>query len=139
MAAREDVNDRPRVLVVDDDLSTRTLLQRMLDHLGYAASVARDGAEAVHSATSGEYDIILMDGRMPGLDGYEATRRIRAAENGSHVAVIAMTGATSPADHQRARDAGMDSLLPKPMTMDELRTVLQTALDNSHAKPRRLS
>lgn len=132
-AGREGVNDRPRVLVVDDDVSIRTLLQRMLEHLGYAAAVASDGADAVHAATSGEYVVILMDSRMPGLDGYEATRRIRASENGSDVSIIAMSGATSPADHRRATEAGMDGILAKPMTLEALRAVLQTALDNSHA------
>jgi two-component system sensor histidine kinase/response regulator len=116
-----------RVLVVDDNAMNCKLAVKQLSKLGIDADAVSDGALAIEAIASRRYPVILMDCQMPNVDGYEATRRIRALENGtSRCTIIAMTAGTLPGDRQECLDAGMDDYLAKPVTLQALETMLQT-------------
>jgi signal transduction histidine kinase/ActR/RegA family two-component response regulator/HPt (histidine-containing phosphotransfer) domain-containing protein len=109
------------VLVVDDNDTNRTIAVRMLETLGHRADVAADGTEAIRAHARVAYDLILMDCRMPLMDGYEATRTIRAAEGaGRRTPIVAMTASAMVIDRQRCRDAGMDDYLSKPVRLEDV-------------------
>lgn len=116
---------RRRVLVADDNAANRLVFSRMLTGLGCEVVLAGDGEEAVRIAGEDEVDVILMDCRMPVVDGYEAARRIRAAEGGRRVPIIALTAAVMAHDQQAARDAGMDDFLAKPVDIDAFRSTVE--------------
>ncbi|MEC5385793.1 PAS domain S-box protein [Uliginosibacterium sp. H3] len=109
-----------RVLAVDDVRQNLELLSIILRRYGHTVVLANDGASAVAFATSDRYDVILMDVQMPGIDGLEATRRIRAREqagNSPRVPVIALTASVMDADRDAARQAGMDGFASKPVEL----------------------
>lgn len=118
---------RCHVLVADDNEATRTVLDRMLHRFGYDVTRVPDGAAAVHAARATRFDLILMDGRMPVLDGYDAARQIREEEeeDGRRVPIILMSASHMPSDREAAREAGMDDVLPKPMGLQDLRATLE--------------
>ncbi len=114
-----------RVLVAEDVDINRELICRQLEGLGFHARPARDGNEAVAAAREGGLDLILMDMRMPGLDGISATRQIRELEpTGTRVPIVAITANASEADRRACLDAGMDDHLAKPVRSAELQAVL---------------
>ncbi len=108
------------ILVAEDNEINRVVAKAMLAKLGRSTAFARNGREAVEMALNGNYAAILMDCQMPELDGYEATRRIRAVENGRHTPIIAMTAHSMPGDRTRCLAAGMDDYLSKPIRLGEL-------------------
>ena len=113
------------MLVAEDVDINRDLICRQLEGLGFHARPARDGNEAVAAAREGGLDLILMDMRMPGLDGISATRQIRELEpTGTRVPIVAITANASEADRRACLDAGMDDHLAKPVRSAALRAVL---------------
>jgi CheY-like chemotaxis protein len=114
------------ILVVEDNEANRILAIRLLEKLGYSAVAVRDGREAVHATADGGYPLVLMDCHMPGMDGFEATRAIRAREAGRHerLPVIAMTASVTKPDREACLDAGMDDIVTKPVMIDVLSQVL---------------
>jgi two-component system, sensor histidine kinase and response regulator len=125
------------VLVADDNEINRTAVLALLAQRNLHAAVAHDGGEAVEMARRDHYDAILMDCVMPQVDGFQATRRIRAAETGRHVPIIALTALRMPGDRERCLQAGMDDYLGKPL----LGPALDAALDRwlPHPAPFQLS
>ena len=114
------------MLVVDDNAVNRMVAAEMLRKRGYKVDVARDGEEAVAAAAKGEFGIVLMDCHMPIMDGYEATRAIRASENGGErTAIIAMTSDTVDSVRDACFDAGMDDYLAKPVTGEDLHAAVE--------------
>ncbi|HLJ50630.1 MAG TPA: ATP-binding protein [Bryobacteraceae bacterium] len=111
-----------RVLIAEDNLVNRHLMVKLLEKKGLLVDVATNGLEAVAYSTSSSYAVILMDCQMPGMDGYEATRRIRAAERGTgqHTPVIAITANASEGDRDQCWAAGMDQHLTKPIRPEAL-------------------
>ncbi len=110
-----------RVLVVDDTAVNRELVKLMLQPLGFEVEEASGGAEGVKAAVSQAYDLILMDVRMPGVDGLEATRVIRATSKlNSHVPILALTADVQPENTLACRAAGMDDVLAKPIVPQQL-------------------
>jgi CheY-like chemotaxis protein len=109
---------RARVLVVEDNEVNRVLAAELLALLGVEVVLAEDGAQALDRLRQGGVDLVLMDCQMPTLDGYEATRRWRALEQGegrqARVPVVALTANVMPNDFDLAMAAGMDDLLGKP-------------------------
>jgi signal transduction histidine kinase/CheY-like chemotaxis protein/HPt (histidine-containing phosphotransfer) domain-containing protein len=104
-----------RVLVVDDNPTNRLVATKMLKDFDVQTDTACDGAEAVTAANRFNYDLILMDVRMPEMDGFQATRSIRARrERSSTVPIIAFTANAFPDDIKACRDAGMDDFVVKP-------------------------
>ena len=112
-----------RALVADDNDANRLVAGRMLTLLGYEVEVAHDGCEAVRLVETQHFDLVLMDCHMPVLDGHAATNLIRKTETGRRVPIIAMTASVMASDRQAAEAAGMDDFLPKPVSLQELRTI----------------
>ena len=113
-----------RVLVVEDNPVNQLVAVGLLRALGYAATTADDGEVAVQEMRKGGYDAVLMDVQMPRMDGYAATRAIRA-EQTVHVPVIAMTAAAVEGERERCLAAGMDDFLTKPVDPSALTAVLE--------------
>jgi signal transduction histidine kinase/ActR/RegA family two-component response regulator len=117
---------RGRLLLVEDNPVNREIAQAALASFGCDVEVADDGAAAVALAARGRYDVILMDCEMPGLNGYDATRAIRAqeaaseADGASRVPIVALTASALATDRERALQAGMDEHLAKPFTREDL-------------------
>jgi len=125
-----------RVLVVDDDAVSRTLAIGVLGRLGIAARIAHDGREAIVEVADRPYDVVVMDVRMPGLDGHEATRAIRALPPGAHQPwIVALTSELHADDRRRCREAGMDDYIAKPFRAETLRETLQRALERLKPAP----
>jgi len=123
-AAVADVTADPttlRALIVDDHPVNRQMLRLMIEAAGCEAVEAVDGLEAVEKVQRDAFDLVLMDVRMPRLDGLEATRRIRALPSAaSEVAILAVTADAMPEDAARCLAAGMDAHLAKPVTYERL-------------------
>ena len=122
-----------RLLVVEDNPVNSALVEAMLDKLNYSAAVfVTTGNEAVDAYKKQRSDLILMDCHMPEMDGYEATRTIRALEAGSGsgddhqpVIIIAMTGDAMHDNQDLCLEAGMDDFLAKPFTVHNLDEILR--------------
>ena len=115
-----------QVLLVEDHPVNREVASEMLQQLGLQVSTAEDGSLALDMLRQQNFDLVLMDLHMPGLNGLETTQRIRAAEApGEHLPIIALTADVVQNARQRCLDAGMDDYLSKPLTLAELQQVLQ--------------
>jgi CheY-like chemotaxis protein len=127
-AAQASVSDREplaglRVLLVDDNRTNRLVGLKSLEALGAYAETAESGEAAIAAAISGGYDLILMDVNMPGMDGMEATRRIRELPGReAHVPIVALTADVMTHHQQAYREAGMNGFVPKPFSPAQLLT-----------------
>jgi two-component system cell cycle response regulator DivK len=110
----------PRILLVEDNEMNRDMLSRRLVRRGHVVEIAVDGAEGVARALEGGWDLILMDMSLPEIDGWEATRRIRADERGKAVPIIALTAHAMSGDRDKALDAGCNDYDTKPVDLDRL-------------------
>ena len=108
----------PRVLVVDDDVKITSFLRRGLALEGYAVTVANSGAEGLRAAAEHEPDVLVLDIMMPGIDGIEVCRRIRAAD--MPVPILMLTARDTVADRVKGLDSGADDYLVKPFALEEL-------------------
>jgi signal transduction histidine kinase/ActR/RegA family two-component response regulator len=115
-----------RILLVEDNPVNQLVASRMLQKLGHAVHSVSNGAAAVAEFQQSDWDLILMDCQMPELDGYAATRQIRALESslGRQPQIVALTANNLEDDGARCRDAGMDGFLAKPVNPDALHRVL---------------
>lgn len=125
-----------RILAAEDVAVNRELIRLFLEPRGYQVDVACDGAEAVDMVQRATYDVVLMDMQMPGMDGLQATRVIRAM-GGAHAAlpIIALSANIVPDQVQRCLDAGMTSHLAKPFTSETLCAVVEQWARPAAAKP----
>ena len=116
-----------RVLVAEDDPVNQQVVTAMLERLGCEVQVVDDGAAAIRSLQDTYFDLVFMDCHMPGMDGYEATRSIRAAEQGSgrRVAIVALTADALASDRERGLASGMDDFLTKPASSVQLSQVIE--------------
>lgn len=119
---------RGRVLLVEDNSVNRLVAQRLLKRLGLEVSVAVDGLEALEVFESTRPALILMDCDMPRMDGFEATRRIRATATGAKTPIIALTANATTEDRQRCLASGMNEMLTKPIDERRLHKALQVYL-----------
>ena len=103
-----------KILVVEDTEDNRQILRDLLGMAGYDMIEANDGAEGVAQATAHKPDLILMDIQMPVMDGYEATRRIKADPNLKAIPIVAVTSYALSGDEEKARAAGCDGYIAKP-------------------------
>lgn len=113
---------RHRVLLAEDHPINQIVARQLLASLGVEVTVARNGQEAVDTGAKTRFDLVFMDCQMPLVDGYEATRRLRAA--GSPVPIIALTASVAESDYRAALEAGMDGFLSKPFTKSGLEAIL---------------
>ena len=115
-----------RVLLVEDNVNNRKVVQIMLLRLGIEPDIAEDGAAAVSACEAADYDLILMDIQMPVMDGIETTRRIRALEDPakSRVTIIALTANAMKGNAENYLTAGMNDYMSKPIDRSELRTLI---------------
>ena len=126
--------DGARVLVVDDSEVNAELASEVLRGAGYAVDVARDGQGALAEVARRSYDVVLLDGRMPGMDGYETSRRIRRLEREGKIhaerplAIIALTASAGSTDRDQAIHAGMDDYVAKPFEASALLQVVAAHL-----------
>ncbi len=124
------------VLLAEDNPVNAVVATKQLARLGARVDVAADGMEAIESARRGAYDIVFMDCQMPELDGFEATRRIRAYEDLAglrRVPIVAMTANAMTGDRERCFEAGMDDHLAKPVHPAELTAVMARFLPSGDA------
>ncbi|MBV8748113.1 MAG: response regulator, partial [Candidatus Eremiobacteraeota bacterium] len=129
--------DRVLVLVAEDNPVNRRLALQQLKTLGFRADAVTDGREAIDAVARTHYDLVLMDGQMPDVDGVEATREIRRDEalRGGHVPIIAMTANTLEGDRQACLAAGMDDYLAKPVRIGDLRAAVERWVDTECGAP----
>jgi CheY-like chemotaxis protein len=113
-----------RVLVVDDNVDAAATLDLLLRSLGHETRVAHDGMKALEIAHQFRPEVILLDIGMPGLDGYEVARRLRAMNHGTSFRIVAVTGWGQDADRSKAKEAGFDLHLVKPVDLGVLSKVL---------------
>jgi two-component system, sensor histidine kinase and response regulator len=123
--------DSHRILVAEDNVVNQKVACRILEKLGFGVDVAADGEAAFRAWSSGRYDLILMDCQMPIMDGYEATRTIRAREGaGEHIPIIALTAHAMKGADNECLSAGMDDYLSKPIDRERLQQALQRWLED---------
>jgi len=127
-----------RILLAEDNTTNQVVAFGMLRKLGHEeVTLASDGAQACQMGLAGDYDLILMDCQMPELDGYEATRRLRAG--GCTAPIVAMTASAVKGDRERCIAAGMNDYITKPIDLKVLRNVLARWTHEPPARPQDLS
>ncbi len=114
---------KARVLVAEDNPVNQRVVSGLLKKLGCEVELASDGSRAVEAWRQGAFDLVFMDCQMPELDGFEATRRIRATQQ-KHVPIVALTAGVMEGDRERCLAAGMDAFLSKPVRLEELERAL---------------
>ncbi len=113
-----------RIMIVEDSHDSRDMLRFLLEHAGHEVHEAADGPSGVAAILEVRPDIALVDVGLPGLDGFEVARRVRADAQGRHVRLVALTGYGLPEDHRRSQEAGFDAHLVKPVDPARLAAVI---------------
>jgi CheY-like chemotaxis protein len=117
-----------RILLVEDNLVNQKVALKLLERQGHRIDLAGNGFEALEALRERSYDLVLMDCQMPGMDGFETTRRLRDPASGVHdpaIPVIALTANAMQGDRERCIDAGMNDYLAKPISPNALANVLE--------------
>ncbi len=122
-----------KILLVEDNEMNRDMLSRRLERKGYTVVLAVDGADGLQQARTQAPDLILMDMSLPVLDGWEATRQLKADAATQHIPVIALTAHAMASDEQKARDAGCDDFDTKPIEFPRLLGKIETQLQHRPA------
>ena len=117
------------ILVVEDHPQNRYLMTYLLESRGYEVEVALDGAEALDALETRIPDLILMDMQLPKIDGYEATRRIKADERFREIPLVAVTAHSMRGDQDKAMAAGCDVFVTKPINGEELLALVDRLLE----------
>lgn len=120
---------QPRVLLVDDYADAREMYAEFLEFSGFHVTQAVNGIEALERALENPVDIILMDLSLPVMDGWEATRRLKADPRTADIPVVALTGHALSGISERARKAGCDSFVTKPCLPEDLVTEIRKILN----------
>jgi CheY-like chemotaxis protein len=134
-------DEKVRVLLVDDYPDAREMYSEYLSFSGFDVVEAANGMEALERAAADGPDIVLMDLSLPVMDGWEATRRLKADSRTAHIPVVALTGHALAGISEGARQAGCDAFVTKPCLPEdlvkEIRRVLERPAGSDAAKPRR--
>src|SRR3954467_11452313 len=125
--------DRPRVLLVDDYPDAREMYAEYLDFSGFDVIEAANGMGALQRAADTQPDIVLMDLSLPVMDGWEATRRLKADKRTEHIPVVALTGHALAGISEGARKAGCDAFVTKPCLPEDLVKEIRKVLDERSA------
>ncbi len=131
-------SERPRVLVVDDYPDAREMYTEYLEYSGFEVVQAANGMEALQRALDSAPDIILMDLSLPVMDGWEATRRLKADQNTAGIPVVALTGHALAGISEGAKKAGCDSFVTKPCLPEDLVVEIRRVLDERAAVNRKV-
>jgi CheY-like chemotaxis protein len=117
-----------KILLVEDNEMNRDMLSRRLNRKGYEIDIAVDGRQGVEMGCQGGYDLILMDMSLPEIDGWEATRQIRATPAGAAVPIIALTAHAMAGDREKALAAGCNDYDTKPIELPRLLEKIEALL-----------
>ena len=120
-----------KILLVEDNEMNRDMLSRRLERKGFDIAIAVDGREGVRMAREGTYDLILMDMSLPEIDGWEATRQLKADPATSATPIIALTAHAMAGDREQAIEAGCDDYDTKPIELPRLLGKIETLLGRS--------
>lgn len=115
-----------RVLVVEDDAQNSYLIGFILERAGYTVRTAGDGEQAIEAVEKELPDLILMDMLLPKMDGYEATKRIKAREDAAGIPVVALTAYSMKGDRERILESGCDGYISKPIDPDTFIAQIET-------------
>lgn len=124
-----------RILIVEDNEMNRDMLSRRLERKGYSISMAVDGGAGVDKAIAEKPDLILMDMSLPVLDGWEATRRVKAHPDTLHIPVIALTAHAMAGDRDKTIEAGCDDYDTKPIDLARLLSKIDAQMARVKAVP----
>jgi two-component system, cell cycle response regulator DivK len=129
--------EKPRVLVVDDYPDAREMYSEYLEYCGFEVVEASNGLEALQRAVDTSPDIILMDLSLPVMDGWEATRRLKADKRTERIPVVALTGHALAGISEGAKKAGCDAFVTKPCLPEDLVKEIRRVLDDDPSQTRR--
>jgi CheY-like chemotaxis protein len=129
-----DPSPNPLILVVEDFDDAREMYRDYLEFAGFRVETARDGREAIDKAGAFQPDLILMDLSLPGIDGWEATRLLKAAPETRHIIIIALSAHALATEGERARAAGCDGFIAKPCLPPDLVHEITKYLKNHGAR-----
>jgi two-component system, cell cycle response regulator DivK len=115
-----DLAAKPLILVVEDFDDARDMYREYLEYSGFRVATARDGREAIEKARAINPDLILMDLSLPGVDGWEATRLLKADPETNHLIIVALSAHALAAEGERATEAGCDGFIAKPCLPPDL-------------------
>ena len=130
---RNEGNAMPRLLYVEDNEMNRDMLSRRLQRRGFEVLIAEDGEQGVILAAAEKPDLILMDMSLPVLDGWEATRRIKAAPDTRRIPIIGLTAHAMAADRDKCLEAGCDDYDTKPVELGRLLEKIERLLGTGAA------
>ncbi len=117
-----------KILLVENNEMIRDMISRWLNLWGYEVVLAVDGEEGISKTHSDKPDLILMDMGLPKIDGWEATRRLKADDDTSQIPIIALTGYAVGSDREKALAAGCDEYSGKPVDFDRLQGIIEALL-----------
>lgn len=117
-----------KILLVEDNEMNRDMLSRRLVRKGYEVLLALDGEEGVEKTTQDQPDIVLMDMSLPKMDGWQATRLLKAQDQTRHIPIIALTAHAMTEDREKALNAGCDDFDTKPIELDRLLGKIESLL-----------
>ncbi len=127
-----------RLLIAEDNVINQRVVLKTLQRHGFQTETVGDGRQALQALAAGEYDLVLMDVQMPGMDGLQATRAIRSEERGTgrHIPIVALTAHAMASEREKCLAAGMDAHITKPIRPDELiATILEFTARAAEAPP----
>ena len=119
----------PRILIADDNLDNQLLIKQLLESIGCVVAIANNGLEAIERFQSFQPELLLMDIRMPIMDGYAATRAIRSMPNGEKLPILALTGSTIEEDQDQIFQAGCNDIIGKPVDANHLYNLIGRLLN----------
>lgn len=129
----------PLILIVDDFEDNREMYVQYLNFAGYRVAEAANGHEALKQAFATQPDLIVMDLSLPGMDGWEATRRLKKDERTKHIPVVALTGHALAGHSKTAIEAGCDAFVIKPCLPEDLAAEIRKILNTTRTKGKPLS
>jgi CheY-like chemotaxis protein len=124
-----------RILLVEDNEMNRDMLSRRLSRKGFEVLIAVDGQEGIDKTVAETPDLVLMDMSLPVLDGWEATRRLKAATATRHIPIIALTAHAMSGDREKTLDAGCDDYDTKPIELPRLLAKIEALLKSAREGP----
>jgi two-component system cell cycle response regulator DivK len=126
--------ERKKILVVDDDKKNRYLIFFLLEKEGFEVVIATNGFEGIEAARKQQLDLIIMDIKMPKMDGHETTRRIRRLKKYKSIPIIALTSYAMMEDREKAMKAGCTGYMSKPITPETFTSEIKKFLEVKHEK-----